>query len=173
MFPWLSSPSPRYWWSFFSLPYTEVWGLYLMRPDWKYQDWVHFSSTSCRTAKGVLLDFIPHVRCQRYLPTVILSDVIITSKQYCLCCATYAWYPRVQNNMCVANLAQNSKSYKMIRTAIEEEAWAVCKYLNGFATSKTVTNLLKVSISGHVPAHFNQQNLIAAIQSDAIIACKW
>jgi len=74
--------------------------------------------------------------------------------------------------MCVANLAQNSRSYKMIRTVIEEEACTVCKYLNGFATSKMVTNPLKVSISEHVPAHFNQQNFIAAIQSDAVIACK-
>jgi hypothetical protein len=60
----------------------------------------------------------------------------------------------------------------MIRTATEEEAWTVCKYLNGFTTSKLVTNPLKMSISGHAPAHFNQENLTSAIQSYAVIACK-
>jgi hypothetical protein len=73
---------------------------------------------------------------------------------------------------CVANLAQNSRSYKMIELPLKRKPELYASILMVLPLQKMVTNPLKMSVSGHAPTHFNQQNLTAAIQSDAVIACK-
>lgn len=113
-----------------------------IRPDQKCLDWVNFSSTLHRTVTGLLwvfLDLSPHVLSWWYLTKAIQSDVIITSKEKCLCCASYAWCPRVQktcDKSCTKLEKVWTRSYKMIITAIQEEAMRCTQVFEWFCHFK-------------------------------------